>query len=1615
MRKNPKIPVIALVLCALVGMVALYFKGGQQVVDLTSAQAAEIELEPTQADSAGVDPNSRFLLKSSVSLDEEMVANNLSIEPQVNFHVEDGADEEFLIVPEDTLEANQVYKFSLSLSKEHSLKWAFQTKGQFKVTGTLPRDQSTGVPINTGIEVSFSHLNFADPTGYFEISPKVKGRFEIHKKTAVFIPESLQPSTVYTVRVKKGLKLPGSSQTLEEDFVFQFETQDPDQNKVDYSLDVFDRTLEFTTSSSPVIPLGFYHSRGRDELPDIGVKIFRYKNTQEYIGKLQEREKIPLWAYSSRRDYLEDTSQLEEISSFSTDLKRFNYDTFVEFPQPLPAGFYLAEISCKDIRRQVWFQVTDLAVYAVQGENQALVWVHDLVNGSIVPGAVITKYRAGVSAVTDENGLARLAGTAQIGDSSYFIVSNDKRESVVALMPEYYIYQGRSGMGYSSRDYWKYLYLDRGLYQPDDTICYWGLVKPREQENTLPERITVSITKWEGWQDSITLKSEQVTLDSFTFSGRIQLPNLVPGYYTMVVASQGETIVQQGFEVQRYEKPAYRLKAEPDRKAVLAGKTMKFTVSAVCFEDTPVPNVLLNYSLDQAGQITTDSKGQAELTFTPKYSRQFYSVSHRYLYLHTSMPECGEISGGTPVIVLNNDMEIETKGEIVSDTGEVEIQLKKLSVDKVNRGEKEAWEKDAFVSGPAAHRSVRVSVLRREWDKINDGEYYDFINKRVEQRFRYEERRVPVTEGQVTTDNNGKAVFKFGADPKASYFVELKSYDYKGDEVVREMYLSGNSFFRDEEYPWYYLSGDKAGAYDTAKYAPGERVKLRMKNNETFVPNREASFLFITGRKGILDSTVQDEGIFHTVFQTEHIPNFWVRGVYFDGRFYHETPDNLVAFDETKKALNVKITTDRSEYRPKDKVNVSVEVRDNQGRPIQSKVNLSLVDEALFALRDQQAELLQTLYGDYIDSGILISAATHEELGRPGLGGAEKGGEGGSERSDFKDTAFFTTITTGANGKGEVSLELPDNLTSWRLTYHAITQDLQATSDTVQVKVTLPFFVDVVLNEKYLAGDRPEVFIRSLGKSLTKGAKVKYNVVLTGGEEEYRKTVEGEAYQTVQVPLPVLETGSYRLSCTGRTADGLEDTITLPVEAVNTFMTQEKTDFHLLKPDTKIKGGEDSLTTLTFSHYEGTQYLHMLYSLAGIEGSRLEQKLAGSLAGEMIKEYFPDTDWINIKEAPDLLSYQTPEGGVSILPYAGPDLALSAKVAALCPEEFDRTSLTAYFYQILNDPKESGERGAISLLGLAALGEPVLGEISLAAGGENLGVNEKLYLMLAQLVLGNEQPAQKTFKELVQKYGEDIGNSLRINTGKDADDIVEATALAAWAAGILGLPEHNKLQQYVMENQGRDVLTYLEELAVLKESLPKLPKGEVSFSYNAGDRSETVSLKAGETYTLVCSPEQLSELKFTKINGKIGVAVRFRGGFEAPVEGSIDGVGLKRTYQVLGKETREFSTGDLVMVSINYKFGEKAPQGFYRITDYLPAGLKILQRPYQAGLDRQGLGRPVEVDGQKAVFLTTDKGAFHYYARVVSGGSFTGENAFIQHTASGKIYGITPRDTVVIK
>lgn len=52
---------------------------------------------------------------------------------------------------------------------------------------------------------------------FFEISPKVEGRFENYGYTTVFIPENkLQPETIYEIIIKKGLTAANGLVALEK-------------------------------------------------------------------------------------------------------------------------------------------------------------------------------------------------------------------------------------------------------------------------------------------------------------------------------------------------------------------------------------------------------------------------------------------------------------------------------------------------------------------------------------------------------------------------------------------------------------------------------------------------------------------------------------------------------------------------------------------------------------------------------------------------------------------------------------------------------------------------------------------------------------------------------------------------------------------------------------------------------------------------------------------------------------------------------------------------------------------------------------------------------------------------------------------------------------------------------------------------------------------------------------------------------------------------------------------------------------------------------------------------------------------------------------------------------
>jgi hypothetical protein len=99
------------------------------------------------------------------------------------------------------------------------------------------------------------------------------------------------------------------------------------------------------------------------------------------------------------------------------------------------------------------------------------------------------------------------------------------------------------------------------------------------------------------------------------------------------------------------------------------------------------------------------------------------------------------------------------------------------------------------------------------------------------------------------------------------------------------------------------------------------------------------------------------------------------------------------------------------------------------------------------------------------------------------------------------------------------------------------------------------------------------------------------------------------------------------------------------------------------------------------------------------------------------------------------------------------------------------------------------------------------------------------------------------------------------------------------------------------------------------------------------------------------------------------------------------------------------------------EFLEAAPDGYYQITDVLPCGFRYVEgKPY---IDTRYY--PEEVSGQKVVFgIYYSKNSKEklkdivYYARAVSPGDFTADNAIIKHNDSD-VAGFADRINISVK
>ena len=535
----------------------------------------------------------------------------------------------------------------------------------------------------------------------------------------------------------------------------------------------------------------------------------------------------------------------------------------------------------------------------------------------------------------------------------------------------------------------------------------------------------------------------------------------------------------------------------------------------------------------------------------------------------------------------------------------------------------------------------------------------------------------------------GTATCSFTVPEAGQWRVRAWSQDADGNDVV-----SGFAFRAggDEVAAWPRFDHERIDVRaDKPSYSPGDVARLIVES-----PFDEAFGLLTLERDGIVSHQEVrisgDTPVIEVPITGEHAPNIYATLSLLRGRTHNDRDASgfetgapafrlgTVELSVTLDAQELAVTAspDRDIAAPGEGLTVDVFLEDDLGRPVTGQATVMVVDEAVLGLTGMQtpnplAGLFpnQPLGVRTADSRLELPharRARHEVLFPGGDGGVIEGQiPANLLRSLFESTAFFEAQVPVTSGRGQVSFDLPDNTTTYRVMVVAIDEDGRAGSTEHDVVVRKPLMVQAVTPRFVYPGDTLQV-----EALLHNGTEEDAQAVISGGFVGLdgvlnSTTVSIAAGGTARVPVAVevssTEDATIRFTAQmGAHMDAIE--VTLPVLEPGVSRTQVvsetvsgPTQLQIALPADRVRGSE-SLEVVA-STTALTELKDAVGYLMGYPNGCIEQTTSRAYPLVMLEDLLPEigveVDRAQLREYSEagvarILSFQTEGGGLSYWP-----------------------------------------------------------------------------------------------------------------------------------------------------------------------------------------------------------------------------------------------------------------------------------------------------------------------------------------------------------------------------
>lgn len=890
----------------------------------------------------------------------------------------------------------------------------------------------------------------------FFLSPSTKGTFSQGEsiQEIVFIPEKpFRRGTSYSLKIGEGL-LSKNGMLLPQDYIQNFHASLA-KNQVQFMQDgISGRVVSVPVSSNKTI------------------KVRGYKRF----------EKVQLKLYRSSKDKLMEALTYSPSESTTSDTYYTGYETFKQNTTPheetsfmkympiheeseelvlnLPQGIYYIEAveDKKNILGATYVIATNVGISYRQDDKKILLSGFDLRSGRKLDQQVRAEFYNFEDKPTliathpfqDELTTLQFPFTTRV-DAVIGTVGDD-----ISLIPVR-LPDSKAEINVSSdldRDMQIFMYTDRPIYKPGDTIKYRGIIRQDGDGLYKIPPAGQRITVWRGYGEAkktYTAYSNEMGV----FSGEIMLEkDLQAGSESLMATVRDDDNYPYEyvyFDIADYVKPTFEIKTNVEKTEYLHNDKMSFTISANYFDGRPVADKNIRYTIYAMDYFETERA---------VYNQNFAINSQGGMCGAGGWEDWygGEVSDeqivkldkngkATVTYTLPKDLPGSKTVTLVAKANDEQNELVSAVNTTVHGGLYTIFPMPGareYVYGSELVQPFYAETL--EGQKLGNRDFTYTLSVNTS----YEGKPKEIGAGRVTTDGNGSMIVKQRLPQRSDsetdgmmVYVTVNGTDDEGNKISANKYVFLRTKEQIDNYSWWnrndidqtYLSIVSS----QNSFVVGDEIVLQVNSP------RELDTLMSLERGRIYKPSVvhlvKGQNTIRIPVTDELSPSITVVFSFFaDGGYYSEGV--VLNVPAMHKLLTILVKPNKERYQPNETATLGISTRDRYGNGVPAAVSLGVVDKAIYGLRKDATGPIHSSF--YFFRPRSTNASSSLTMVGNFEGGGGGGGGGGLRETKLVDTLYWNpNLMTDSGGNVEVTFPLGSTETTWRALVYGSTATSQ--------------------------------------------------------------------------------------------------------------------------------------------------------------------------------------------------------------------------------------------------------------------------------------------------------------------------------------------------------------------------------------------------------------------------------------------------------------------------------------------------------------------------------------------------------------------------------------------